>query len=151
MDAVRSQRQSQPSPLQSRIPGHEVRPAASTDLDFCNQLCKRVHGHDRGGALLEAIEQGTATVVECGGRITGYATVIGFPGYAVGESNDDLKALIGAAPEFVGIAGFLLPTRNGELFRWCLQNGLKVVLPMTLMSLGLYNEPSGSFLPSIYY
>ena len=138
-------------PVQSHIPGHEVRPATKTDLDFCNQLCKRVHGHDRGGALLEAIEQGTATVVEHGGRITGYATVIGFPGHAVGESSEDLKALIGATPEFVGPAGFLLPTRNGELFRWCLQNGLKVVQPATLMSLGLYNEPSGSFLPSIYY
>ncbi len=141
----------QGSPLQSLIPGHDVRRATSADLDFCNQLCKRVHGHDRGGALLDAIEQGTATVVERGDRVTGYATVIGFSGHAVGESNDDLKALIGAAPEFVGPAGFLLPTRNGELFRWCLQNGLKVVHPTTLMSLGLYNEPSGSFLPSIYY
>lgn len=141
----------QGSPLQLQIPGHETRSATKTDLDFCNQLCKRVHGHERGGALLDAIEQGTATVVERENRITGYATVIGFLGYAIGEGNNDLKALIGAAPEFVGLAGFLLPTRNGELFRWCLQNGLKVVLPMTLMSLGLYNEPSGSFLPSIYY
>lgn len=138
-------------PLQLQIPGHEVRPATKTDLDFCNQLCRRVYGHERGGVLLDAIEQGTATVVEREDRITGYATVIGFSGYAVGESNSDLKALIGGALEFVGLAGFLLPTRNGELFRWCLQNGLKVVLPMTLMSLGLYNEPSGSFLASIYY
>lgn len=138
-------------PLQMQIPGHDVRPATMSDIDFCNHLCKRVHGHNRGAVLLDAIEQGTATVVEREGRITGYATVIGFSGHAVGESNSDLKALIGAAPEFAGIAGFLLPTRNGELFRWCLQNGLKVVLPLTLMSLGLYNEPSGSFLPSIYY
>jgi hypothetical protein len=101
--------------------------------------------------LLDAIEEGTATVVEREDRITGYATGIGFSGYAVGENNNDLKALIGAVPEFAGLGGFLLPTRNGELFRWCLQNGLKVVLPMTLMSYGLYNEPSGSFLPSIYY
>jgi predicted N-acetyltransferase YhbS len=141
----------QGSPLQIEIPGHETRPATKTDLDFCNQLCKRVHGHERGGVLLDAIEQGTATVVEREDRITGYATVIGFSGYAIGESNSDLKALIGAAPEFEGIAGFLLPTRNGELFRWCLQNGLRIVLPLTLMSLGLYNEPSGSFIPSIYY
>ena len=138
-------------PLHLQIPGHNVRPATKTDLDFCNRLCKRVHGHERGAVLLEAIEQGTATVVEREDRITGYATVIGFAGHAVGESNSDLKALIGAAPEFAGIAGFLVPTRNGELFRWCLQNGLRIVLPLTLMSLELYNEPSGSFLPSIYY
>ena len=37
--------------------------------------------------------------------------------------------------------------RNGEVFRWCLRNGLRVVEPCSLMSLGLYNEPRGAFLP----
>jgi predicted N-acetyltransferase YhbS len=138
-------------PLQQQIPGHRVRPATTADLQSCNHLCRRVHGHERAAVLLDAIEQGTATVVERVDRITGYATFIGFGGHAVGENNSDLKALIGAAPEFAGIAGFLLPARNGELFRWCLQHGLQVVLPLTLMSLGLYHEPSGAFLPSIYY
>jgi len=46
---------------------------------------------------LYAIQRGTATVVEHDGRITGYATTIGFFGHAVGETNEDLKALIGAA------------------------------------------------------
>jgi hypothetical protein len=76
--------------------------------------------------------------------------VVGFSGHAVGESNADLKVLIGAASEFVG-PGFLLPTRNGELFRWYLAHGLRVLQPLTLMSLGLYNEPRGVFLPSIIY
>jgi hypothetical protein len=73
-----------------------------------------------------------------------------FFGHAVGETNNDLKALIGAAQEFAG-PGFLLPTRNGELFRWCLSNGLRITQPMTLMSKGVYNEPAGAFLPSILY
>jgi GNAT superfamily N-acetyltransferase len=136
--------------LKSDIPGHAVRPAKEEDLPACNDLCRRVHGHDRGLELLEAVRQGTATVVEQAGRITGYATVIGFFGHAVGESNDDLKALIGAAPAFPG-PGFLLPTRNSDLLRWCLKMGLRVVQPMTLMSVGLYNEPQGAFLPSILY
>jgi hypothetical protein len=109
-----------------------------------------VHGHDRGGELKDAIAQGSATVVEHDGRISGYATVIGFFGHAVSETNSDLKALIGAANAFAG-PGFLLPTRNGELFRWCLNNGLRVEQPMTLMSKGLYNEPAGAFLSSISY
>lgn len=67
-----------------------------------------------------------------------------------GETNQDLKALIGAPKEFAG-PGFLLPTRNGELFRWCLSNGLRVAQTMTLMSKGLYNEPAGAFSPSILY
>jgi len=68
----------------------------------------------------------------------------------VGEGNEDLKALIGAAPEFPG-PGFLLPTRNGEVLRWSLERGLQIVQPMTLMSVGLYNEPAGAFIPSILY
>ena len=132
------------------IEGHVVRPASETDISICNRLCEQVHGHDRVGELADAIAKGSATVVERDGRITGYATVVGFFGHAVGETNNDLKALIGAAEEFVG-PGFLLPTRNGELFRWCLSNGLRITQPMTLMSKGLYNEPAGAFLPSILY
>ncbi|KFL37573.1 GNAT family N-acetyltransferase [Arenimonas donghaensis] len=140
----------QGAPLNARIPGYTVRPATLQDLDACNQVCMRVHGHHRYGELLGAIQQGTATVVEHAGRITGYATAIAFFGHAVGETNESLKALIGAAPAFLG-PGFLLPSRNGDLFRWCLAHGLRVVQPMTLMSVGLYNEPTGAFLPSVLY
>jgi GNAT superfamily N-acetyltransferase len=132
------------------IPDHRVRRATQDDLDDCNQLCVRVHGHDRGPELLDAVKQGIATLVEHDGRVTGYATMVGFFGHAVGESNDDLKALIGAANEFPG-PGFMLPTRNSELLRWCLDKGLRIMQPMTLMTIGLYNEPAGVFLPSIIY
>jgi GNAT superfamily N-acetyltransferase len=132
------------------IEGHVVRPATEADIENCNQLCREVHGHDRSGELRDSVTKGSAMVVEHDGRISGYATIVGFFGHAVGETNKDLKALIGAAREFAG-PGFLLPTRNGELFRWCLSNGLRVTQPMTLMSKGLYNEPEGAFLPSILY
>ena len=130
--------------------GYGVRPATSGDLEACNRVCRQVHGHDRGGELLDAVRQGAASVVEHDGRITGYATTLGFFGHAVGESNSELQALIGAAQTFAG-PGFLVPIRNTELFRWCLQRGLRVTQPMTLMSLGLYNEPAGAFLPSVVY
>lgn len=137
-------------PIGVEIPGHSVRPASEGDLEACNDLCRRIHGHDRESELAGAIKEGTAALVERAGRITGYATLVGFFGHAVAENNDDMKALISAASTFAG-TGFLLPTRNGELMRWCLGNGLRVVQPMTLMSLGLYNEPAGAFLPSIVY
>jgi predicted N-acetyltransferase YhbS len=140
----------QGKPLNLKLPGYDVRRATEADLDACNRLCTRVHGHHRGGELLDAIRQGGATVVERLGRITGYATVIAFFGHAVGESNDDLRALIGAAPVLLG-PGILVPTRNGELFRWCMSNGLRLVQQLTLMTIGLYNEPSGAYLPSIIY
>lgn len=132
------------------VDSHIVRPAMGEDVEACNRLCIQVHGHDRDGELRDAIAQGSANVVEHEGGITGYSTVIGFFGHAVGETNEDIKALIGAAKEFAG-PGFLLPTRNGELFRWCLSNGLRITQPMTLMSKGLYNEPARAFLPSILY
>jgi predicted N-acetyltransferase YhbS len=138
------------TPPRVELPGYDVRPATEHDLAVCNQLCRRIHGHDRGGELRDAIKQGTAKVVEHLGRITGYATDIAFFAHAVGETNDDLKALIAAAPA-IGGGGFLIPTRNGELFRWCLQNSLRLVHQTTLMTIGLYNEPAGAYLPSVLY
>jgi biopolymer transport protein TolQ len=60
------------------------------------------------------------------------------------------EALIANADAFLG-PGILVPTRNAGLFRWCLENGLRVVQPLTLMTLGFYNEPAGAYLPSILY
>jgi hypothetical protein len=96
------------------------------------------------------VKAGTASVVEYEGRITGYATQVGFFGHAVAESNNELKAIIGASANFSG-PGFLLPSRNAEMLRWCLSNGLRIVQPMTLMSKGFYNQPAGAFLPSVLY
>jgi predicted N-acetyltransferase YhbS len=140
----------QGAPLQREIPGYAVRPATLDDLPACNQLCLRIHGHDRGGELAGAIKHGSARVVEHNGRITGYCTTIAFFGHAVGESNREIMALIANATEFAG-PGLLLPIRNSELFRWCLAQNLRVVQTMTLMSRGLYNEPQGAFLPSVFY
>jgi GNAT superfamily N-acetyltransferase len=132
------------------IEGFSVRQATERDVESCNRLCRNVHGHDRNHELRDAINQKTASVVYHGGRISGYATMIGFFGHAVGEANEDLMALISAANSIAG-PGLLVPCRNAELFRWCLTHGLRVVQPMTLMSLDLYNEPAGAFLPSITY
>jgi predicted N-acetyltransferase YhbS len=140
----------QGSPLGVQISGYTVRKAAEADLQVCNRVCFKVHGFDRSAEVLDAIKNETATVVEHDGHITGYATVVGFFGHAVAETNEGLKALIGAATVFAG-PGFLLPMRNWEVFRWCLGHGLRVVEPMTLMSVGLYNEPAGAFLPSVLY
>ena len=137
-------------PLTTRVNGCRVRSAQDTDLEECHLICRLVHGHDRGGEVADAIREGSAQVVERGGRITGYTTALAFFGHSVGESNLDLQALISAAESFEG-PGILVPTRNAALLRWCLESGLRVVQPMTLMSIGLYNEPKGAWLPSILY
>jgi hypothetical protein len=87
-------------------------------------------------------------VVERGGAITGYSSELAFFGHTTAESNADTEALIGSAESFGG-PGILVPSRNAGLFRWCLESGLRVIQPMTLMTLGLYNEPAGAWMPSI--
>jgi predicted N-acetyltransferase YhbS len=136
--------------IQKTLPGYRVRPAQPGDLAACNELCVRIHGHDRGGELSEAIQHGTAVVAESEGRMKAYASSIGYLGHAVGEANQDVQALLAAATEFQA-AGILVPTRNAALFRWCLESGLRVVQPMTLMTVGLYNEPAGAYLPSVLF
>ena len=137
-------------PLNLRMAGYEVRRANEADLEACNRLCERVHGHHRGGELLDAIRSGGATVVERLGRITGYATAYRIFRACGGREQRrcpraDRRGAILLGP------GILVPTRNGELFRWCMANGLRLVQQMTLMTIGLYNEPSGAYLPSIHY
>jgi GNAT superfamily N-acetyltransferase len=140
--------QGTPRPL--TIAGCEVRPATPADLEACNALSYRVHGFDRGADLAHAIEHGTARVVERGSRITGYASNLSFFGHTTCESNQDLQALLASVDSF-GAPGILLPSRNSEMLRWCLAQGLRVTQPMTLMSMGLYNEPRGAWLPSITF
>lgn len=137
-------------PIKQALPGYTVRPASPADAAACNQLCRQVHGIDRDGELADAIAQKTALVVEHLGRIVGYTTGIAFFGHSVAETNTALMALIASAPEFGG-PGFLLPTRNHEVLTWCLSSGLRLVYQMTLMTIGLYNEPNGAYLPSILY
>jgi GNAT superfamily N-acetyltransferase len=130
--------------------GYSARMAVREDLPACNALSHRVHGFDRSGELEQAIEAGTATIVERDGRITAYSVHLGFFGHSVAEANVDLQVLIASAESIAG-PGLLVPSRNAALLRWCLASGLRVVQPMTLMSTGLYNEPAGAWLPSILF
>jgi hypothetical protein len=61
------------------------------------------------------------------------------PGFYCVVAESDLQALIASAEAFAGPGS------------WCLENGLLVVQPMTLMSSGLYNEPAGAYLPSVLF
>jgi predicted N-acetyltransferase YhbS len=132
------------------VPGRGVRDAAESDLDACDELCARVHGHHRRGELRDAIGAGTARVVERPDRLSGYATGFGYGWHAVAETNEDLVALLASADAYMGL-GILVPSRNAELMRWCLENDLRIVQQSTLMTTGLYNDPSGAYLPSILF
>ena len=137
-------------PLGITMPGYAVRTATSGDEAACNALCVRVHGHDRAGELREAVADGRANVVERLGRITGYTTGITYFTHSVAETTDDLEALIGAAADF-GTPGYLVPLANTQLFRWSLAHNLRVFFVVNMMTLGIYQEPAGAFMPSVGY
>jgi GNAT superfamily N-acetyltransferase len=138
------------APLRRRLPGYDVRPATLDDEYACNSLCLRVHGHARAGEVREAIDGGTARVVERLGRITGYTTKVNYFAHSVAETNDDLRALICEAEDF-GTPGFLVPLSNNDLFRWCLDQGLRIFFVTNMMTIGLYQEPEGAYMPSVGY
>jgi GNAT superfamily N-acetyltransferase len=140
----------QGTPPALSVPGRGVRPAREADLAACADLCIRVHGHARDGELRDAVTAGTARVVERPDRISGYATGFGYGWHAVAETNDDLCALLASAEAYLGL-GILVPSRNAELLRWCLDHELRIVQQSTLMTIGLYNEPAGAYLPSILF
>lgn len=140
----------QGTPPALSLPGFGVRTACEDDIAACGKLCLQVHGHDREDELRDAINAGTARVVERSGGISGYATGFGYGWHAVAATNQDLIALLGTAEAFMGL-GILVPSRNSELLRWGLGHGLRIVQQSTLMTIGLYNEPAGAYLPSIVY
>jgi hypothetical protein len=132
--------------------GFEIRAVEEADVPACERVCIAAHGFERTGELQAAINGPTATPI-CvlrEGRITGYAT--GFlrwtVAHGVAESEADMRALIAGGGDPVD---FLVPTRDAGLFRWCLDNGLRVIKPMTLMAMGAYHEPRGAWFPSAAY
>jgi GNAT superfamily N-acetyltransferase len=136
--------------------GVQVRTLDEPDLPACEDLCIRVHGFERTNELRDAIQAPALKpfAVFRDGRLTAYATTLTFfpAAYAVGETEDDLRALIlGTLALGEEPASFLLPTRQAELFRWCLAEGLRVVKPMTYMAVGAYREPEGNWIPSVLY
>lgn len=132
----------------------EVRPLKEKDHDECAELCRKVHGFDRNNELKQIAQMFPAFVAVRENRIVAYATapISWHLNHAVAETTEDLQALLsGAAKQLGQPLSFLLPTRQAELFRWCLSQKLRVVKPMTLMAMGSYQEPKGAFLPSVLY
>jgi GNAT superfamily N-acetyltransferase len=133
--------------------GVAVRPMAEGDLGACAVLHAAVHGVDRANEVREALRLFAPMVVERGGRVTGYLTAPGFwlMNHGLAEAEEDMAALLAGAAARAGAVSLLLPVRQAGLFRWCLDQGMRVVKPMALMARGEYREPKGSWFPSVLY
>jgi predicted N-acetyltransferase YhbS len=134
--------------------GFNVRAMTSDDVSACARLSTAVHGHERSHELRDALRLFTPFVVEREGRITGYLSAATFwiMNHGVAETEQDMRALVlGAGAMSSDPISFLLPTRQASFFRWCLSEGLRAVKPMTLMTMGRYQEPKGCYFPSVLY
>lgn len=133
--------------------GTLVRALRDDDVAACDELCVRAHGISRRAELLEALRHLAPLAAERDGRITAYLTAPGLwlANHGVAESEADLRALLLGAAAAVGPLSFLLPIRQSALLAWCLKQGLRAVKPMTLMSVGAYQEAARPFLPSVFY
>jgi GNAT superfamily N-acetyltransferase len=134
--------------------GVEVRSLAEDDLEACDELCRKVHGFDRGQELREARQRLAPYVTVRDGRITAYATAVTMwpMAHGVAETEEDMRALIlGAATASPDPVTLLCPIRQSELWRWCLAQGLRALKPMNVMVRGQYTGPAGSWFPSVLF
>lgn len=144
------------TPRSTAFPGIELRPLREEDLAACGDLHRMVHDFERANELRDALEAPALEpfVAVRDGRIVAYATTLTFfpAAHGVAETERDMCALIAGALEAGDApASFLLPTRQGEVFRWCLDAGLRVVKPMTYMTVGDHRDPGGAWIPSVLY
>lgn len=134
--------------------GYKVRKIEESDFAACEQLCRDVHKFSRLTELKQNAQIFPTFVAERENRIVAYSTSPFFwqASHAVAETIADLLAVLtGAANLTEQPLSLLLPTRQAELFRWCLKQKMRVVKPMSLMAMGAYQEPRGAFLPSVMY
>jgi ribosomal protein S18 acetylase RimI-like enzyme len=135
--------------------GAKVREVTDNDLAACADLCRAAHGFDRTGELRESQAMFHSMVLERNGRVVAYSSAPTFwiLNHAVAATEQDLFDLILGAGAATGAEplSMLVPIRRSNLFRWCLSQGLRVVKPMTLMSMGDYEEPKTVFWPSVQF
>jgi GNAT superfamily N-acetyltransferase len=141
------------TPASGAIPSVEVRRLERRDLDECEALCTQVHGYERTNELRDAMQAFAPIVALRDGGIVAYAATVTYwqANHGVAEREEDMQALLrGAAPAVEAPLAFLVPLRSG-LFRWCVEERLRLVKPMSLMALGEYREPQGGWFPSAVY
>lgn len=133
----------------------EVRAIREEDMEQCAKLCQKIHGVERTNELKNTPPFVQSFAVVRDGRISAYASAPHFwpMNHAVAETFEDMQAVLTGAGNLGNgqPISFLLPTRQTDLFRWCLKQGMRVIKPSTLMASGKYEEPRGYFLPSVGY
>ena len=73
-------------------------------------------------------------------------------GIGAGDTVATMQALLlGAARLTAQPLSMLLPVRHPGFLQWCLGQGFRAVKPMTLMTMGRYQDAVGCGFPSVLY
>jgi GNAT superfamily N-acetyltransferase len=132
----------------------EIRPIRSQELDECGELYEKIHGFERNNEIRDYLKYFTPVIAMRSSHIVAYASApaTSLMNHVVAETENDMKALLlGISASTTDPLLLLLPVRQASLFRWCLEQKLRIVKPFTLMALGDYQEPAGCYLPSALF
>jgi hypothetical protein len=141
-------------PKSSAPANARVRPMTEQDLPQCASLCKQSHGFDRTAELRNSMQMFQSQVLERDGKIAAYASAPWFwpLNHGVARTEHDMRdLLLGAAATSAQPLALLHPIRHADMFRWLISEGIRIVKPMTLMSLRWYQEPATSWYPSVLF
>ena len=133
--------------------GFEVRPLASEDVGECAALCEKLCRCDRTSEIEDALNFLSPFVACQQGQIVAYTCAVSALSHSVAQTEADMQALLLGAAAYSSeeLLSFHLPLRYASLFRWCLQEGLRVLKPMAVMAVGEYHSPEGCWFPSFAY
>ena len=127
------------------------RPASEADFDAMDELCRAVYRISRKGEYAALLGLGfPGFVLDRGGHISGYLLGTAM-GHAVAETVDDMVALLNGHGGSVAEAHSFVPLRDAELYRRALAAGHRNQKVMNLMTLGPYDEPQGTYCPSVMF
>lgn len=126
------------------------RPATPADYDAMDALCRNVYRISRKGEYAALAGASFPAFVLDRGRITGYliGTAIG---HGVAESDDEMLALLAGIGASMPDAHAHVAMREGALYRRALAAGHRNRKVMNLMTYGPYEEPQGTYCPSVMF
>ncbi len=131
-------------------PDPGFRPATASDFDAMDELCQSIYHVSRRGEYEVFLALGFPMFVVDRGHVTGYL-ISSALGHGVAESTDEMLALLAGYGANAPGARSFVPIRDGELYRGALAAGHRNIKLMNLMSLGPYEEPQGTYAPSVMF
>ena len=131
-------------------PDPGFRPATASDFDAMDELCQSIYHVSRKGDYEVFLALGFPMFVIDRGQIAGYL-ISSALGHGVAETTDEMLALYAGYGANAPGAHSFVPIRDGELYRGALAAGHRNIKVMNLMSLGPYEEPQGTYAPSVMF